>query len=77
MFETITTILVSLIGVASVIVKITPTQKDDTLLAKTVDLLDNFSIFFKKSDAVILELAKTNEAVQNSIKKALKDEKSA
>lgn len=34
----------ALVALATVIVKLTPTQSDDALLAKVVKFLDNFSV---------------------------------
>lgn len=35
-------VITSVIGTASVIVKLTPTQKDDTILAKVVEFVSKF-----------------------------------
>lgn len=47
-----------IVSAASVIVKATPTQKDDAILAKVIKILDAFSVFnpngtetIKKTDA--------------------------
>ena len=40
-----------LVAVCTAIVKLTPTQKDDTVLAKVVKWADVFSVVFTKEDA--------------------------
>ena len=50
-WETIFAIWGALVTVCSVIVKITPTQKDDNILAKVVKWADVFSVVFTKEDA--------------------------
>lgn len=37
----------AVVGLASVIVKLTPTQKDDTIFAKTVSVLEVLSLYNK------------------------------
>lgn len=37
----------AVVGLASVIVKLTPTQKDDTILAKIVSVLEVLSLYNK------------------------------
>jgi hypothetical protein len=39
-----------LVAFCSAVVKLTPTQKDDTIWAKILKFFDLFSIFFTKSD---------------------------
>lgn len=39
------------VAVASTIVKLTPSTKDDTVLGKIINILDYFSVVFKASDA--------------------------
>lgn len=39
-----------LVSVCTVIVKMTPTTKDDTILAKVIKVVDLFSTAFTKSD---------------------------
>lgn len=39
---TIASLIASIIGVASIIVKLTPTQKDDTILAKIIAFLSKY-----------------------------------
>jgi hypothetical protein len=46
-----------LVAFCSAVVKLTPTQKDDTFWAKVLKILDLFSIFFTKKDAAIIEKA--------------------
>lgn len=43
-----------LVAACSAIVKLTPTQKDDTILAKIVKWADVFSVVFTKKDAQII-----------------------
>ena len=51
----------ALVGLCSAIVKITPTQKDDAILAKIIKIADCFSIYFTKEDKKIIEEAKTKK----------------
>lgn len=46
-----------LVAVCTAIVKITPTQKDDCILAKVVKFADLFSVAFRKEDAQTLAKA--------------------
>ena len=50
-----------IVAVATTIVKWTPSVKDDTILAKIIAFLDNFSTAFKKSDAERLEKLDSGE----------------
>ena len=43
-----------LVALCSAIVKMTPTQKDDNILAKVVKWADVFSIVFTKKDAEVI-----------------------
>lgn len=43
-----------LVTFCTALVKITPTQKDDTILAKIVKWADVFSVVFTKKDAQII-----------------------
>lgn len=43
-----------LVALCSIIVRATPTQKDDTILAKIVKWADVFSIVFTKKDAQVI-----------------------
>jgi len=43
----------AVVGAASIIVKITPTQTDDAILAKVVKVLDYVSIFNPKGTKVV------------------------
>lgn len=45
------------VAIATFIVKLTPSVKDDTILAKIIDFLDHFSTVFKKKDAATIEAA--------------------
>lgn len=38
------------VAICSIIVKYTPTQKDDAILATIIKILDNFSVAYKKKD---------------------------
>lgn len=38
----------AVVGVASLIVKLTPSQKDDAFVAKVIKFLDNFSVVAPK-----------------------------
>lgn len=46
-----------LVALCTAIVKLTPTQKDDNLLAKIVKWADVFSVVFTKEDAKIIAKA--------------------
>lgn len=52
-----------LVALCTAIVKMTPTQKDDTILAKIVKWADVFSVVFTKKDA---------ETIANALKKKSK-----
>ena len=53
--EGIMAIYGSIVAICTIIVKWTPSEKDDTILAKIIAFLDNFSTAFKKVDAEKLE----------------------
>lgn len=58
-WETIFAIWGMIVTFCTMIVKLTPTQKDDTFLAKVVKWADVFSVVFTKEDAkVIADAAK-------------------
>ena len=42
----------AVVGLASIIVKITPTQKDDRILAKIINVLQVLSIYNKDGSAI-------------------------
>ena len=46
-----------LVAACTAIVKLTPTQKDDTILAKIVKWADVFSVVFTKEDAEVIAKA--------------------
>jgi len=48
-----------LVAISSIIVKWTPTEKDDIILNKIVDFFNMFSVTNKKSDAEILRKVKS------------------
>lgn len=50
-WETVFAIWGMLVAFCTAIVKLTPTQKDDTFLAKVVKWADVFSVVFTKEDA--------------------------
>ena len=50
-----------LVAFCSAVVKLTPTQKDDTFWAKVLKILDSFSIFFTQKDAAIIEKAEAKK----------------
>ena len=62
-WETIFAIWGMLVAFCTAIVKLTPTQKDDTVLAKIVKWADVFSVVFTKKDA---------ETIANALKKSKK-----
>lgn len=49
--------LLSLIAVASVIVKLTPNTGDDNIVAKIINFLDHFSIAKTDRDKKLIEVA--------------------
>lgn len=59
-WETIFAIWGMLVAFCTAIVKLTPTQKDDNILAKIVKWADVFSVVFTKKDA---------ETIANALKK--------
>lgn len=59
-WETIFAIWGMVVAFCTAIVKLTPTQKDDTFLAKVVKWADLFSVVFTKEDA---------QAIANATKK--------
>lgn len=60
-WEEIIALYGAIVAVATTIVKWTPSQKDDTVLAKIIAFLDNFSTAFKKSDAEKFEKLNSGE----------------
>ena len=48
-----------LVAISSIIVKWTPTEKDDIILNKIVDFFNMFSVTNRKSDAEILRKVKS------------------
>jgi len=52
-WEDLTAIWAGIVTVASIIVKLTPSQKDDTILAKIVAFFDYFSIVNPNGTKVI------------------------
>ena len=59
-WETIFAVWGMLVAACTAIVKLTPTQKDDNILAKIVKWADVFSVVFTKKDA---------ETIANAMKK--------
>ncbi len=57
-YQTILSIFFGVVFVASVIVRLTPTTKDDTALRSIVSFLDNFSVVKTADDKEVLERAK-------------------
>lgn len=51
----------ALVTFCSVVVKLTPTQKDDAILAKVVKVLDMFSIFNTKENQAKIDSTETVE----------------
>lgn len=51
-----------LVAICTTIVKITPSEKDDKILAKVVKIADLFSTAFTKKDAEIIEKAEKKNA---------------
>jgi len=54
-YQDIINIVAGMVAVASMIVKLTPSQKDDNFLAKVVAVLDYFSIFNPNGTKVVKE----------------------
>ena len=50
-----------LVAACTVIVKITPTDKDDKILNKVIKIVDFFSTAFTKEDKAILEKAESKK----------------
>lgn len=50
-----------LVAACTVIVKITPTDKDDKVLNKVIKIVDFFSTAFTKEDKAILEKAESKK----------------
>jgi len=46
--------------VASIIVKLTPTTKDDSILGKIIAFIDHFSLAKTANDKKLIEIAKEN-----------------
>lgn len=44
-YDNICVVITALITFCSVVVKVTPTDKDDKILSKIISILDTFSIF--------------------------------
>ena len=70
--EGIMAIYGSIVAICTIIVKWTPSDKDDTWLAKIVAFLDNFSTAFKKVDAEPLE--KTQSGLYKLVKNKKNEE---
>ena len=51
-----------LVALCTIIVKATPTQKDDNILAKVVKWADVFSVVFTKEDAEVIAKALKKKA---------------
>jgi len=66
--EGIMAIYGSIVAIATIIVKWTPSEKDDTILAKIIAFLDNFSTAFKKVDAETIEKIKSGAYKLTKIK---------
>ena len=47
----------ALVAISTIIVKYTPTKKDDEILSKIIKFLDTFSTAFSKADAKKIEKA--------------------
>ena len=50
-----------LVAFCSVVVRLTPSTKDDTVWEKILKFLDLFSIFFTKKDEAIIEKAEAKK----------------
>lgn len=53
--ETILAWIGAIVSCASIIVKLTPTTKDDTILEKVINFLDYFSVFNTKKNQAKLD----------------------
>lgn len=54
-YAPISSVFGSTVAIASVIVKLTPTTKDDAILGKVVELVSRLSIFNTKTDQKIID----------------------
>lgn len=61
-WETIFAIWGMLVAFCTAIVKLTPTQKDDTFMAKVIKWADVFSVVFTKQDAETIAKALKKKA---------------
>lgn len=72
--EGIMAIYGSIVAICTIIVKWTPSEKDDAILAKIVAFMDNFSTAFKKVDAETLEKIQSGLYKLTKVKKDEKKE---
>lgn len=59
--ETILAWIGGIVSCASIIVKLTPTTKDDTILEKVINVLDYFSVFNTKKNQSKLDNEKLDK----------------
>lgn len=57
-WDSILAIITSVIALATAIVKITPTQKDDTILQKIIDIFEKLSLVNSKKNQEVIEKSK-------------------
>lgn len=60
-YDEILAIIGGIVSIATIIVKLTKTDKDDKILAKIINILSKLSIVNTKQDEKILEQAKENK----------------
>ena len=59
-YDEVLQIIGLIVSIASIIVKFTPSTKDDTILNKVIMILSKFSIFNNKIDQKIIDEASKN-----------------
>lgn len=60
-YDEILAIIGGIVSIATIITKITPSKRDDEILAKIVNILSKLSIVNTKQDEKILKEAKENK----------------
>lgn len=60
-YDDILAIIGAIVSIATIIVKISPSKRDDEILAKIINILAKLSLINTKQDAKILEEAKKDK----------------
>ena len=60
-YDEILAIIGGIVSIATIIVKISPSKRDDEILAKIINILAKLSLINTKQDAKILEEAKKDK----------------